>query len=235
VDSAGRVGIGATTLDAPLTIKNPGASGDQNILTVQQNGAGTNALAKVVYNQTDDSMKIINASTFAGSYMGFWTSNTERARIDSSGNLAIGTSSPARGLHVSYGGTDGTQVQINGTTDSAGIKLVPVSGDNWEIQANISNQFFVYNRTDNAFRLMIDGSGNLGLGVTPSAWIGNGGWMDLPGNGFLGNATSYSGNTMSIGVNAYYGSGAWRYKATGLQASFQSQTSGQHQWMRVGT
>ena len=91
LDASGRLGIGATTLDAPLTIKNPGASGDQNILTVQQNGAGTSALAKVVYNQTDDSMKIINASTYAGSYMGFWTSNTERARIDGSGNLLVGT------------------------------------------------------------------------------------------------------------------------------------------------
>jgi hypothetical protein len=76
-----------------LTIKNPGASGDQNILTVQQNGAGTSTLAKVVYNQTDDSMKIINASTFAGSYMGFWTSNTEKARIDSGGSLFLGTTS----------------------------------------------------------------------------------------------------------------------------------------------
>jgi hypothetical protein len=82
------------------------------------------------------------------------------------GNVGIGTTSPGRLLHVSGTGTDGTQVQINGTGDSAGIKLIPVSGDNWEIQANTSNQFFVYNRTDSAYRFLIDGSGNVGIGTT---------------------------------------------------------------------
>jgi hypothetical protein len=106
---------------------------------------------------------------------------------------------------------------------------VDTSNSNKEYRIDQSVGQFRIIESGVAERLILS-SGNLGLGVTPSAWVGNGGWMDLPGNGFLGNATSYSGNTMSIGVNAYYGSGAWRYKATGLQASFQSQTSGQHQW-----
>lgn len=84
----------------------------------------------------------------------------------SNGNVGIGTSSPSRLLNISGAGTDGTQLQINGTSDSAGLKLIPTSGDNWEIQANTSSQFFVYNRTDNQYRFLIDGSGNVGIGTT---------------------------------------------------------------------
>jgi hypothetical protein len=94
------------------------------------------------------------------------TNDVGRMFINSSGSVGIGTTNPSRLLHISGTGTDGTQVQINGTGDSAGIKLIPVSGDNWEIQANTSNQWFVYNRTDSAYRLLIDGSGNVGIGTT---------------------------------------------------------------------
>jgi hypothetical protein len=86
--------------------------------------------------------------------------------VYSSGNVGIGTTNPGRLLNISGNGTDGTQVQINGTSDSAGIKFIPLSGDNWEIQANTSNQWFIYNRTDGAYRFTIDGSGNVGIGVT---------------------------------------------------------------------
>jgi hypothetical protein len=66
-------------------------------------------------------------------------------------------------------------------------------------------------------RAVLDHSGNLGLGVTPSAWLG-GGYIDFPGNGFVGNASSFSANTNNVGLNAYYGSAAWSYKASGLAA-----------------
>jgi len=83
---SGNVGIGTSSTDGRLTLKNPASSGDQNIVTVQ-NSSGTNAVGKIVYNQTDDSLKIINASTFSGSHMDFWTGNTERMRIDASGRV----------------------------------------------------------------------------------------------------------------------------------------------------
>jgi len=82
------------------------------------------------------------------------------------GNVGIGTTSPSRLLNISGSGTDGTQLQINGTGDSAGIKFIPQTGDNWEIQANTSSQFFIYNRTDSAYRFLIDTAGNVGIGTT---------------------------------------------------------------------
>jgi len=93
--------------------------------------------------------------------------------IYAAGNVGIGTTAPARTLNVSSNGTAGTQVQINGTQDSAGIKFVPASGDSWEVQASTSNQWFVYNRTDESYRLLIDGSGNVGIGTTsPGSFSG---------------------------------------------------------------
>jgi len=69
--------------------------------------------------------------------------------------------------------------------------------------------------------MLIDASGNLGLGVTPSAW-----------NGVTGIQSSYgalSGNiTTNILNNAYY-NGGWNYTSTGT-AAFYQQTTGKHLW-----
>ena len=110
------------------------------------------------------------------------TAGSERMRITSGGSVGIGTTAPARPLHVNAAGTDGTQIQINGTLDSAGIKFIPVSGDNWEVQANTSNQWFVYNRTDSAYRLLIDGSGNVGIGTTAPSQL-----LEVQGSAQIGN------------------------------------------------
>jgi hypothetical protein len=80
-------------------------------------------------------------------------------------------------------------------------------------------------------KLRLDSSGNLGLGVTPSAWaarafqIGNAsnsGWAsigyDANGKGFF--ATSAFNDTGS----------AWQYTATGLAATLYSADFGTHKW-----
>jgi hypothetical protein len=72
--------------------------------------------------------------------------------------------------------------------------------------------------TNGLERATFDTVGNQGNGVVPSPWVG-GGYIDFAGNGFVGNATAYSVNRMGIGVNCYYGSGAWRYKASSVGAN----------------
>jgi hypothetical protein len=88
--------------------------------------------------------------------------------INASGQVGLGTSSPGRELHISGAGTSGTQLQIQGTSASAsaGIKFTPNSGDNWELQAAADSKFFLYNRTDEAYRLVVDGAGRVGIGTT---------------------------------------------------------------------
>jgi hypothetical protein len=74
--------------------------------------------------------------------------------------------------------------------------------------------------------------GNLGLGVTPSAW-GSFTGMQI---GTLG-GLSLAGTTDNVflGSNVYFGSGAFRYAATGYVASNYRQTGGYHYWFTTGT
>ena len=115
---------------------------------------------------------IIFATGTAGS-----TSWNEKMRLKVDGKFGVGTASPSRLFHVSGAGTDGTQMQINGTVDSAGIKFVPTTGNNWEIQANTSNQFFVYNRTNSAYVLTLasTGAATFSSSVTASSLVKSGG------------------------------------------------------------
>ena len=94
----------------------------------------------------------------------FFTGNSEKMTLSGS-NLGIGTTSPSRSLHISNNGSDGTQLQITGTSDSAGIKFVPASGDTFEYQAVATGCYVAYNRTDSRGDIFVDGNGKVGLGT----------------------------------------------------------------------
>jgi len=69
-----------------------------------------------------------------------------------------------------------------------------------------------------------DSSGNLGLGVTPSAWsLGKAIEVGYVGHGIWGNAT----NETILMTNAYYNSG-WKYSANSQYATQYAQRDGQH-------
>lgn len=155
IDSSENVGIGTSSIDGRLTLKNPASSGDQSIVTVQ-NSSSTNAVGKIVYNQTDDSLKIINASTFSGSHMDFWTGNTESMRIDSAGVLIVGNTSSlaqpgtvdAKGYkgNAGVGGAKGNTFNVYWTgsspqlwIDTTNVGTISVSSD-YRIKRNVETQ-----------------------------------------------------------------------------------------------
>lgn len=69
-------------------------------------------------------------------------------------------------------------------------------------------------------------SGNLGLGVTPSAW-GFGGQINVGG----GSGLYSKANGSYVGSNCYY-NGAWKYASAGY-ASYYYQYNGTHQWWKA--
>ena len=95
----GGVGIGATTTNGKLTIKSPSASGDQVIVNIQAT-SNTTSVGRISYNQTDDTMRLFNESSFANSGLLFGTNNTEQMRISLTGNVGIGSQAPAKKLEV---------------------------------------------------------------------------------------------------------------------------------------
>jgi hypothetical protein len=166
----------------------------------------------------------------------FFTNSSEVGRFTSTG-LGIGTSSPNTKLTLASdvsGGTDLASLEnINSganTTKFAGLKFrgrdtVNSGKDSAYIRAYPADQDYVgstltfWTRSSDALssKMTLDSSGNLGLGVTPSAWAS---YRALS----LGNiGSSIAGQTAANGTvftsNAYYNAG-WKYAATGVAAFF---------------
>lgn len=86
------------------------------------------------------------------------TQNTERARIDSAGNVGIGTSSPASGLDVGSAASD------------AVLSLTATGVQRWQVKTERSTgNFLIANQTGSTVPITVTTAGNLGLGITPTA------------------------------------------------------------------
>jgi len=86
---------------------------------------------------------------------------SETMRIDSSGNVGIGTSSPSYNLHVRNGGGNGTIGVQYGTGTVTLLSAYAAQGD---LQVTGANPItFTNNSTE---RMRIDSSGNVGIGTT---------------------------------------------------------------------
>jgi len=78
-------------------------------------------------------------------------------------------------------------------------------------------------------RLRIDNSGNLGLGVTPSAWDSGFKVIQLGGGAYLG---QYNNNAVQVGLNTYFNGTNYIYTTTNEASRF-VQTDGQFQWFNA--
>ena len=83
--------------------------------------------------------------------------------------------------------------------------------------------------TNSTLQATLDASGNLGLGVTPSAWFTGGGYKVMQ----IGPAMAFDSGTdfrARIAANGFVNSaGDWKYLNTGFASNY-SQVSGQHQF-----
>jgi hypothetical protein len=145
----------------------------------------------------------------------FQIGGAEQMRLTSTG-LGVGTASPATRLHVdTVSAGYGITVAANGQT-----------ARRYQFGVDTNSNFAIYESVAAAQRIVLDQSGNLGLGVTPSAW------SSIQGGAFQ---TSGAGAIWSTGVtdvflsqNTFF-NGSYRYVGTNAASAYR-QLAGAHQW-----
>jgi hypothetical protein len=149
--------------------------------------------------------------------------------FDNGTNVGIGTTIPGNKLTVSNGSDVGyldfnNQSFILGTSTGSGISLFSSSATG-----------VMTFSTNSTLRMTLDASGNLGLGVTPSAWsslwsaqqVGQAGALFAYKSG--SNYTVLTNNSYTIG--GAYQTGDAQYINTGFSTAYIQNNSGQHLWM----
>ena len=179
----GNVGIGTTSPNSRLEVS------DTFPVLRLTNESSTSTIGDVVssiefynsdtsgnYPAVGAAIKSINESAFGNANaLGFFTnsdsaSESEHMRINSSGNVGIGTTSPL----LSYGGK-GLQIQ---NTDTAGLRLTDTTGADFDISAR-SGDVLLYEGEGNPIRIGVGGSekmriqndGYVGIGTTNPGYL----------------------------------------------------------------
>jgi len=192
IDTSGQLGIGTSSpgyrLDVAAGDTTAGLGYAARLRSNSTAGAASlqftnnGVTAQNAYITADDSQNLTLAS--GTGYTRLWTNGSEKMRIDSSGNVGIGTSSPVSGKALTLNSSNnyfGINFQVGGTQiaqlqqESTGILYVDSNMNN---QGGGGTVF----RTNGTERMRIDSSGNLLVGTTS---VGGVGWS-LYGTGNLG-------------------------------------------------
>jgi hypothetical protein len=209
-DASGNVGIGTATPGYRLDVQESGG-----VYNIARFGY-TTSYSTYIYRDSAY-WGFFDAPSFGGNgftghatnnYLTLQTAGTERMRIDSSGNVGIGTASPAYKLDVSRGASDGFTARIGRATgtafymysDTTNSYLSTDTSLNNSISLNPSGNYISFTTTNGTERMRIDSSGMVLPGANATYDLGSSSlrWRnvytsDLHLNNGIGNYTIVEG------------------------------------------
>jgi hypothetical protein len=167
--------------------------------------------------------KVVTPTLEASSALTIRTNGADAVTVDSSGNLLVGTATNtnSRRMLVNGTGSGSTYLAVGDISQTANQTLLGidpastigyVGTTSWGIG-------FLANGTE---KMRLDASGNLGLGVTPSAWGSSGRAFETSGGSFYG----FSTTSVNIANNAYFNGTSWIYKNTSPASNFRAVSGG---------
>jgi hypothetical protein len=158
IDSSGNVGIGVTNPARGLQIHK---EGNHLSLTTTATGtsAGNGSDFKVDVSSSD--LQILN---YEAANISLFTSGLERVRVDSSGNVGIGTTSPVTPLEVRT--SSDTEIAAIRTGSVAAKLGAFASGESRLTSAGNDGFLTFYTGTSSGEKVRIDSSGRVGIGTS---------------------------------------------------------------------
>jgi hypothetical protein len=162
LDSSGNVGIGTASPSKTLTVVDSDSVYKGSI----KFGETDSYFASIVQDAIVDGGVIYNSHAAVGTTHGhkFHINGTERARIDSSGRLGIGTASPSAKLD-----SHDNSASIRATRASNTDQYIELAGGDGSGLSHINANYQMAFKTGSTERARIDSSGNLLVGTTNTA------------------------------------------------------------------
>jgi hypothetical protein len=229
--SDGFVGIGTASPAYKLEVE---SSSDADLIQIQSTASANNTILRL---GISGDIATLNASGDSTGALAFKTYGTERMRINSTGVVSIGNTENT-GYSDDYlvqVGTDGAGSNSFGmlirANESGTSKLGFADGNDADGTGKVwYDHSSNYMRFDTAAteRMRIDSSGNVGIGVTPSAWGAN--YAALQSVLGLGLWSTRNTSATILGSNAYNANEVDDRYVVSYWASKYTQVAGEHNW-----